>query len=223
MASSLPFALRVAVGLVSETLGALRRLPKELTTLPVTVIGQVAKLSFQLNQQLAELATEGDHLLASLHRPGDPPERTAWSTIDDENEVAAKDPQAAATWDSLADATANGSGDAIADHRGSAAKVARGFGRPTAVADSGRRERDLLEDLEFLEGTAPAGRPVPPSPDGLAGHNSLTLAQLRARVRGMPVEQVRAALEHEQADLARPAFLTILSNRLATLARETSE
>lgn len=205
MASSLPFAVRVAVGLVSESIGVLRRLPGDLTTLPVTVIGRAAKLSFQLNQQLTDLASQGDHLLASLHKPADEPERTAWSTIDDEDEVAAKDPQAAATWDSVADAVEDESEKAAADSP----------------------ERALIDDVDSLEGAVSAPEDVAELTQPIAAapvnHNSLTLSQLRSRVRSMPVEQVRAALDHEQSDLARPAFLTILSNRLSTLARDDAD
>ncbi len=211
MESSFPFALRVAVGVVSEALGALRRLPTDIATLPVTVIGRVAKLSFQLNQQLTELAAEGDQLLDSLQTPVAPPERTVWSTIDDEADVAANDPQAAATWDSVEDAREEG---LDADPATSAA------------AEPDSPVRLLIEDVELLEvGAQPSEvtELTAPISQALVDHNSMTLAQLRSRVRTMPVEQVRAALAREETGLARPAFLTILSNRLSTLARSSGE
>ena len=211
MESSFPFALRVAVGVVSEALGALRRLPTDIATLPVTVIGRVAKLSFQLNQQLTELAAEGDQLLDSLQTPVAPPERTVWSTIDDEADVAANDPQAAATWDSVEDAREEG---LDADPATSAA------------AEPDSPARLLVEDVELLEvGAQPSEvtELTAPISQALVDHNSMTLAQLRSRVRTMPVEQVRAALAREETGLARPAFLTILSNRLSTLARSSGE
>ena len=241
MESSLPFALRVAAGLVSEAVGVVRRLPTEISALPVTVIGQAAKLSFQLNQQLTDLATSGDHLLAILHRPDAAPERTAWSTIDDEDEVAANDPQAAATWDTVRDAVDDAVNDAVDDTRAGtragtlagtldsteppAPSVGAGGGSSvpaTAAPDS--MERALVSDVEELEGQRPAPVLVGlPSQNGDPGTSAdlgtLTIAQLRSRIRSMPVQQVRAALEHEQSNRARPAFLTVLTNRLSTLAR----
>ncbi len=324
MESSLPFAVRVAAGLLSEAVGRARRLPADLTTLPVSVIGQVAKFSFELNQQLAELATEGDRLLAGL-RGGDdePPQRTAWSTIDDEDEVAAKDPQAAATWDSpAAGATPGAAADRtrtadVTDIRAgapglvldddapvapratglvpdedapspsrrstvrrprtggtagtrvgagsSAGSVVGGTGpdgRTTRRPARGARttgpdvtadtvtplpmDRALLEDVEELEVDRPAppvqipaaatpsvDTPVDPlvSDPALTDATTepatgaaidiaaMTVAQLRSQVRSWNAGQVREALEQEQRGKARPAFLTVLTNRLSTLAR----
>lgn len=223
MDSSLPFALRVAAGVIAESIDTVRRLPAEISTLPVSVVGRLAKLSFQLNQQLTDLATAGDRLLAGLTGE-QPPERTAWATIDDEAEVAAGDPQAAPTWDSVADARE----DAVDDD--------------AAVADvtpitsrANRLTRDLIEDIELLEedptqpglrsanhqaapdgaATPPATRPAPrPAATRQAG---LTLAQLRSKVRTMSTAELRDALATEERGRARPAHLTLLTNRLATL------
>src|SRR6478609_86481 len=101
---SLPFAMRVAAGVVAESIDVVRKLPTEISTLPVTVMGTLAKLSFQLNQELTDLAWAGDRLIAGIRGGEEPPERTAWATIDDDSETARDDPQAAATWDNVADA-----------------------------------------------------------------------------------------------------------------------
>jgi hypothetical protein len=258
MTSSMPFVLRVAAGVVAESLAVLRRLPTEITTLPVTALGQAAKLSFQLNQQLAELATSGDRLLAGL-RSSETPERTSWSTIDEEDEVAAADPQAAPAWDDAADAAED---DPIADladlsaarragrgGRGSAGP--RGANRPGAAGSSGprtgtpraagtrgrgpkpasasaanlvaagdaeadARTQTVIDGIEAVE--APAA-PIERTPRPASG----SLSQLRARVREMSEPELRDALEFEQQHKARPAHLTLLSNRLATLDHHKSE
>jgi hypothetical protein len=284
MESSMPFALRVAAGLLSEAVGRARRLPADLTTLPVTVIGQVAKFSFELNQQLAELATEGDRLLAGRRSDDAPPQRTAWSTIDDEDEVAARDPQAAATWAAAGSATvpdpafetttapaADVSPAPVFDDDpapapapravpgpdapvGAAAEPVRtpsvrrpgGAGRRVGSggdsagarvggtadgsgsdADATPMDRALIDDVEELEVQRPAPPATSPSAreDGAAADvppvdvSAMTLAQLRAKVRSWGAAEVRAALEQEQRGKARPAFLTVLTNRLSTLAR----
>ncbi len=313
MSPTLPFAVRVAAGLVSEALGRARRLPADITTLPVAVLGQVAKLSFEVNHQLAELAGEGDRLLAGLHGTEEPPQRTAWATIDDEDEVAAKDPQAAATWpvpaagsaghtdtdtadlpDAAADPVAAAGGQAATRARAATTPVpaedpqppaasprlvideqspgsrSAGAPRPARSPRPARRrtptsgsnaqagsagstgsikptgstepagsteatapmdaagtgmDRALIEDIDALEVDRPAplvGLPTPAedvTADDPVDVSSMSIGQLRGRVRSWPVEQVRAALEQEQRGKARPAFLTVLTNRLSTLAR----
>lgn len=278
MSSTLPFPVRIAAGLVSEALGRARRLPADISALPVTVLGQVAKLSFELNQQLAELAGEGDRLIAGLRSPEEPPQRTAWSTIDDEDEVAAKDPQAAATWAPSAarpDAEpaepaepvspaapvldddprpAPASPRLVIDEDAPTAptrRPARTAGRRAATSPKPARvragtsvtvpasattptaepentetpmDRALIADIDALEVQRPAplvGLPTPadditPDPVDIS---SMSIGQLRGRVRNWPAEQVRSALEQEQREKARPAFLTVLTNRLSTLAR----
>ncbi|MEP6981969.1 MAG: hypothetical protein ABJA16_14475, partial [Nakamurella sp.] len=296
----------VPAGLVSEALGRARRLPADITTLPVAALGRAAKLSFELNQQLAELAGEGDRFIAGLRSPDEPPQRTAWSTIDDEDEVAARDPQAAATWDTAAPAPAPASGPILehltaplidddprvapasprlvvddgsltgpvrkarsprpAGRRAGAtpragarvdttpAGAATRTSQPTITAppttepttappatagstvpgppvgagsDGSETPMDhaLIADIAALEVERPAplvGLPSPAddvTPDDPVDISSMSIGQLRGRVRNWPVEQVRSALAQEQREKARPAFLTVLTNRLSTLAR----
>lgn len=221
MASSFPFLLRVAAGLVSDTLDVVKRIPEEIPTLPVTLVGRAAKLSFELNQQLAALAVRGDHALSALSGGAEPPpERTAWSTIDEEDEVAENDPQAAARWDSVAEAE----GDPVAD-------------LPTAgVAGFVVSQPLSTESVPPGFASAQGARPAPPSTPtalgesggvaqengdlqpGIAGYRELSLAQLRGKLRSTTSEQVAACLRFEHAHQARPAFLTLLTNRLSTLA-----
>ncbi|MGI8696833.1 MAG: hypothetical protein ACR2JQ_09315 [Mycobacteriales bacterium] len=51
----------------------------------------------------------------------------------------------------------------------------------------------------------------------IEGYDDFTVAQLRARFRRLSEEDVAALLDHEAHGLARPAYLTMLSNRLDTL------
>ena len=144
---SLPFALRVAAGVVAESIDLVRKLPTEISTLPVTVMGTLAKLSFQLNQELTDLASAGDRLLAGIRGGEEPPERTAWATIDDEDETARDDPQAAATWDSVADARDDEGRERVepSDAAPVDSQDAAGYddpGRPRPSSAKGRSTRD---------------------------------------------------------------------------------
>lgn len=54
----------------------------------------------------------------------------------------------------------------------------------------------------------------------LPGYRELTLAQVRGHLRRLDAAAVTILLEAERSGDGRPAFLTLLGNRLATLARE---
>ena len=63
---------------------------------------------------------------------------------------------------------------------------------------------------------APGWRP-PTTPDALPGYESMTIAQLRGKLRTLSVDEVTELLEWETAHGNRPPFVTMLSNRIATL------
>ncbi len=58
---------------------------------------------------------------------------------------------------------------------------------------------------------------TPDPPPVLPGYDELTLAQLRAKLRTLSVEQLGALLEHEQRRQNRAAFVTMLGNRITTV------
>jgi hypothetical protein len=62
-----------------------------------------------------------------------------------------------------------------------------------------------------------AGRPGPAS---MPGYDRMTLAQVRGRLRGLSQDTVAGLLAYEQSGSARAPFLTLLSNRMATLEHE---
>jgi hypothetical protein len=55
------------------------------------------------------------------------------------------------------------------------------------------------------------------APTGLPGYDELSLAQLRARLRRLSVEELTELLAWESAHQDRPAFLTMLGNRITTV------
>lgn len=189
MPNSLPFPLRVAAGLVSTGLNTLRRFPEDLPAIGVEIAGAVTKASLQVRQQFVELALRGDELLRS---GGEPEEHPAWAQFDDEGpDLSAP---MAASRKSAPDAAAKTSDDSPA-----------GAG---AATDAGAAA-DAPADADA--GTAADGDAL------LPGYDSMTLAQVRGRLRHLTVEQVRRLLEHEKAGGNRPAMLTLLGNRVITL------
>jgi hypothetical protein len=55
------------------------------------------------------------------------------------------------------------------------------------------------------------------TPDALPGYETMTIAQLRGRLRSLSLEQVTELLAWESAHADRPPYVTMLSNRVTTL------
>lgn len=86
------------------------------------------------------------------------------------------------------------------------------------VSDGGNTDDGNTDD-DGAAGTGPGeARPGNPVIDG---YDELTIGQLRARLRTLDADQVKALLEHERGARARAAFLTTLENRLTSLRAAT--
>jgi hypothetical protein len=88
---------------------------------------------------------------------------------------------------------------------------------------------DLGDPPPRVNGHAPAlgivgeaGATPSVTPDALPGYETMTIAQLRGKLRALSVEQVNELLEWEQAHADRPPFVTMLNNRIATLKAQQS-
>lgn len=84
----------------------------------------------------------------------------------------------------------------------------------TAARDGSAAESDAPAADYSTPGNGAAG---PPS---LPGYDRMTLAQVRGRLRGLSTDDVAGLLAYEQAGGGRAPFLTLLSNRIATLEHE---
>lgn len=88
--------------------------------------------------------------------------------------------------------------------------------RPVRRAGSGRFA--LYSNVpDATVGRAGNGAVSTTSDAPVAGYATLTLAQLRARLRSLSLAELEALLEHEQATTARAPFLTMLDNRITTV------
>jgi hypothetical protein len=61
------------------------------------------------------------------------------------------------------------------------------------------------------------------TPPALAGYDELSLAQLRGKLRGLSLPELTELLEYEHVHSDRPAFVTMLSNRISTVRSHTTE
>ncbi|AOS61671.1 lipid droplet-associated protein [Actinoalloteichus hymeniacidonis] len=101
--------------------------------------------------------------------------------------------------------------------------------RTRTPASTAKRAHPDYEDLEDPIDDADPGRSlVEPrraeavliSEEPVTGYDGFSLAQLRGRLRGFSPEQLRALLAYEKSGTARPDYVRMLSNRLATVSAE---
>lgn len=203
--------VRLAAGLVVTAVEQARDLPRQAIELPVTVVSQALQASMRVQQRITELAIKGDRALSVL-RPVE--EKPSWATFD-EDEVDSPAPT-------------------------------NGRGRVATLYPKAAPERDDVlepelepepEDLGPAPATAAAAEvtawhadggtpdgPVDPAaggPNALPGYAELTIPQLRARLRRLSADDLRAVLEWETAHGNRPAYVTMLTNRITTVTETT--
>lgn len=85
MAITLPFPVRVAVGILATGIDRVRSLPEDLPAIPVALVGNALKLSMKVQQEIATLATRGDEVLGGVVNA--PQENPSWAKFDDDEPV----------------------------------------------------------------------------------------------------------------------------------------
>ena len=197
--SPLPFPVRIAAGLVVTAVEQARELPRHAVELPVTAVSQALQVSMRLQQKATELAIKGDRALGTLRVADDVP---SWAMFDDD----------------LAD---------TADFRLPAEPVA-----PVSPADrEAERRNGSVSALRPARTGIPIDRPERPAtasnrPEAEAGapyavpeYPTLTVPQLRGKLRTLSVDDLSDLLAWETAHENRPAYVRMLTNRIATLSR----
>lgn len=204
---SLPLPLRVAAGLAATAVEHARDLPAKLAGLPVTVASQALQMSMRVQQQVTELAIKGDEVLAGLRPVEETPD---WATFDedlDENRYDASRPapfdRVVADWPDISN---NGHGDFA---------TAAPATEETAETDDDPDPWTLEQQALAEETNAAVARSE--GPGGLTNYDVLSLPQLRARLRRFTVDELEELLDYERANANRPAFVGMLSRRIATV------
>ncbi|WP_410653624.1 lipid droplet-associated protein [Amycolatopsis sp. cmx-4-54] len=213
----LPLPLRVAAGLAVTTAERVRELPKQLTGLPVTVVSQVLQFSMRVQQHVTELAIKGDDALSGLRPVEDTP---SWATFDEDlppdlgerryerdscviplrEEPDVPEPRS----------ETNG-------HLGVRDELEALTDDPWA-----EEERALAEDHADGEFDSSAAL-VDAKPAGLDDYDTLTLPQLRARLRRFDLAQLEELLTYERANADRPSFVGMLARRIGNVKKAGSD
>ncbi|MDO0975276.1 lipid droplet-associated protein [Mycolicibacterium frederiksbergense] len=188
-----PYGVRLLVGAAVTALDETRKLPQTILTYPMTVASQLAHLVMKVQQDVADLVNRGDEALEELFPPKD--EQPEWATFDED---LPDDP-----FKNLAD------DDVVSD-----ISSARRTDNTVARRSEGRFALFSEGEPEQTEAPKAATNGSAPGVVEELGYESLTLAQLRARLTSLKVADLEALLAFEEANKARAPFQTLLANRI---------
>jgi hypothetical protein len=186
--SHVPLPVRVAVGLVVTAVEQARKLPEQLVDLPVTAASRAVQAGMRVQQRVTELAIKGDQVFSLLQPVEDSP---PWARFDEDDEAPETGRATSAAHPDNIDKVASGVEVDEAD-------VAQALTPPPARADGIRSAASRPSEL-------------------LAGYDEMSLAELRTKLRELSLPQLEALLVYEHTHRDRPAFVTLLSNRISTV------
>lgn len=200
-----PYGVRLLVGAAVTALDETRKLPQTILTYPMTVASQLAHLVMKVQQDVADLVNRGDEALEELFPPKD--EQPEWATFDeDEPRDRFSDAADADDSDDLASVTRL-TGDKVAN---------RSEGRFALFSEGEAHSESYAQAHSDAPGaaTAPTSNGAVPAIVDKIGYETLTLAQLRARLTSLKLTDLEALLAFEEANKARAPFQTLIANRI---------
>ncbi|MGH3984514.1 MAG: lipid droplet-associated protein [Pseudonocardiaceae bacterium] len=221
--STLPLPVRIAVGLAVTAVEQARKLPEQLSELPVTAASRAVQAAMRVQQRVTELAIKGDEVCAMFQPVEEAP---PWTRFDEDDEPGAPgtrngtigpasefgEPPDGAAPTAVAPGSSAGHGTAA---RGEIdeADIARAMTTaPPHAADAQPRN---AAPTEFAD--ASVARSAIHPPPVLPHYDDMSIAQLRAKLRTLSLPELTELLEYEHAHQDRTAFVTMLSNRISTV------
>ncbi|WP_433658996.1 lipid droplet-associated protein [Nocardia sp. CA-128927] len=215
-----PFLARVAAGAAVYAIEETRRLPTAAMNLPITAISQMLQTTMHVQQFVTSLALKGDAVFDRLGNA--PEEQPEWATFDEDLD-SEHTPNSATARTSRFDLYATDEPEAPFTTRDTlpaeaATRVTERNGHPVQfVAEPESAEPEPETELEIVRAEDPAPEISEPEVATRYDYANMTLAQLRARLRMLTVEDLAALLDYEQQTRARAPFVTMLTNRIATV------
>ncbi|ORB83695.1 hypothetical protein B1987_07610 [Mycobacterium kansasii] len=201
-----PYGVRLLVGAATVAVEETIKLPRTILMYPMTLISQAAHLVMRFQQNLAELVIKGDSTLETLFPPKD--EQPEWATFD-EDQIEAPE-----GWDGSFMALP-GSDAGGGDRRSAGRFALYSVSDPdeSMAANAPTQPVPARQPKASKASSSNSTVPAPAIADEL-DYPSLTLAQLRARLQSLDVNDLEALLAYEQATKARAPFQTLLANRI---------
>ena len=191
-----PYGIRLLVGVAVTALEETRKLPQTIVMYPMTMASTVAQIVMKIQQDLAGLAIKGDATLETIFPPKE--EKPDWATFDED--LPAEPDQPAPN------------GQRKTEGRFALYSVTEGVGGPAAERSSPGAKKSATARNTGPEPKTAAATPPPIAVE--LDYESLTLAQLRARIQSLNVADLRALLAFEESAKARAPFQTLLANRI---------
>ncbi|MFE6919607.1 lipid droplet-associated protein [Nocardia sp. NPDC057663] len=193
-----PFVARVAAGAAVYALEETRRLPVAAVNFPITALSRVLQTTMHVQQFVTSLALKGDLVFERLGST--PQEQPEWATFDEDIAPA----------------------PAVATNGHTSRFDLFTEERPVEQTNGKAAPASLLLLETVAEAEEPAAEPEPEevqAPEVAVRYDypAMTLAQLRARLRMLTVEELAQLLAFEQQTRARAPFVTMLTNRIATV------
>ena len=184
---SAPYGVRLLVGAATMAVEETIKLPKTILMYPMTLASTAAAVVMRFQQNVAELVIKGDATLEHIFPPKD--EQPEWATFDedlpdDDNDDASAPDIERRTEGRFALYT---SSDGATGPSDSWARSAATPAKQSASAPA------VVEELDYEQ---------------------LTLAQLRARLQTLDLDELEALLAYEEATKGRAPFQTLLANRI---------
>ncbi len=186
-----PYGIRLLVGAAVIAIEETRRLPQTIIMYPMTVASTVAQIVMKMQQDLAGLAIKGDTALETIFPPKD--EKPDWATFDEDLPAEDRPPT---------------NGERQTEGRFALYSVTDNVGAPTRSGGAGKVTNKAADR------TTPKAATEPPPIAVELDYESLTLAQLRARMTSLSVADLKALLAYEESARARAPFQTLLANRI---------
>jgi hypothetical protein len=218
MTPPLPLPVRIAAGLVATAVEQARDLPRLALELPVTAVSQALQASMRVQQKVTELAIKGDRVLGVGPQIEDEP---AWATFDDDVPPPRRNgrdqaaPAGPATVSPLRSAPAPNPFD-------EPGPIDPGSVDPEPVTATSVTPKPVAPKSVTPKPATPASVEIAmdaaTGPAVLPGYSGLTIPQLRGKLRHLGVDELHELLEWEQAHGDRPPYVTMLTNRIATIS-----
>jgi hypothetical protein len=183
---SAPYGVRLLVGAATMAVEETLKLPKTILMYPMTLASTAAAVVMRFQQNVAELVIKGDATLEQIFPPKD--EQPEWATFDedlpDDDDDASAPDIERRTEGRFALYT---SSDGATGPSDSWARSAATPAKKSASVPA------VVEELDYEQ---------------------LTLAQLRARLQTLDLDELEALLAYEEATKGRAPFQTLLANRI---------
>jgi hypothetical protein len=184
---SAPYGVRLLVGAATMVVEETIKLPKTILMYPMTLASQAAAVVMRFQQNVAELVIKGDATLEYVFPPKE--EQPEWATFDedlpdDDDDDASAPDIERRTEGRFALYTSSDGATGPSD------SWARSAATPAKKSVSAPA---VVEELDYEQ---------------------LTLAQLRARLPSLDLDELEALLAYEEATKGRAPFQTLLANRI---------